>query len=155
MRKEDFLTKYNPTISKYWLLVLAGVMWSGIGLLLSGFALSWWTAAPSWTLLLLAILGFGSSWGVYRFGFSKIARKNIARILRYEEKACLFSFQAWSGYLIIAIMMTGGIVLKASPIPKPWLAVVYAAVGGGLFLSSFLYYARFAQEPRMKIPSSS
>lgn len=148
MFNEEFLNRFNPSISKYWLLVLAGVMWSGVGILLTVYAVSWWMADLSWSSFFLAVLGFGVSWFVYRQGFSKIARKNMGRILRYEDKACLFSFQAWSGYLIIAVMMTGGILLKASAIPKPWLGVLYAAIGGGLFLSSFLYYQRFTQASR-------
>lgn len=150
MQVENLLTKFNPAVSKYWLLALAGVLWSGVGILLSGYALSWLAPEPSWGSLLLGIAGFGISILVYVWGFSKIARKNIRRILLYTEKACLFSFQAWSGYAIIAIMMTGGILLKASPIPKPLLAVLYSAIGGGLFFSSFLYYGRFAQALRQK-----
>jgi hypothetical protein len=125
MLEENFLTKFNPAVSKNWLLVLAGIMWSGVGILLCGYAVTWLAG-------------------------SKIAQKNIDRILLYANKACLFSFQSWSGYIIIAVMMTGGILLKSSPIPKPYLAIMYTAIGGGLFLSSFRYYARFTLVSRKK-----
>lgn len=150
MLEENFLTKYNPAVSKYWLLMLAGLMWSGVGILLWGYAVTWLAAAPSLGSLLLGIAGLAIAWVVYKVGFSKIAQKNINRILRYADKACVFSFQAWSGYIIISVMMTGGILLKSSSIPKPYLASVYTAIGGGLFFSSFLYYARFAPAAREK-----
>ena len=41
-------------------------------------------------------------------------------------------------------MMTGGMLLRHSTLPKPWLAVVYAAIGGALLLASRQYYARLA-----------
>ncbi len=39
-------------------------------------------------------------------------------------------------------MITGGVLLRHSAIPKPYLAILYAAIGGGLFLSSFVYYGQ-------------
>jgi hypothetical protein len=150
MLEENFLTKFNPAVSKNWLLVLAGIMWSGVGILLCGYAVTWLAGSPSVGSLLLGITDLAISWAVYRYGFSKIAQKNIDRILLYANKACLFSFQSWSGYIIIAVMMTGGILLKSSPIPKPYLAIMYTAIGGGLFLSSFRYYARFTLVSRKK-----
>jgi len=52
---------------------------------------------------------------------------------------------AWKSYAIVAVMITGGVLLRHSAIPKPYLAIVYAAMGGGLFLSSFVYYGKLRQ----------
>jgi hypothetical protein len=44
-------------------------------------------------------------------------------------------------------MISLGIFLREySPIPKPVLAILYLAIGGGLFLSSFLYYKHLANQ---------
>jgi hypothetical protein len=42
--------------------------------------------------------------------------------------------------LIIAVMISLGLFLRHSSLPKQYLAVIYLAVGGALFLSSFYYY---------------
>ncbi len=147
---KDFLTKFDPAVSKYWLLILAGIMWSGVGILLCSYAVTWLIVVPSFASLSLGIVGLAIAWVVYRNGFSKIAQKNINRIFQSADKVCLFSFQSWSGYVIIAVMMAVGILLKSSLLPKPYLAVLYTAIGGGLFFSSFLYYARFALTSRGK-----
>ena len=143
MKIKPNLSKLNPAVPKHWLILIAGIMWSGVGILLGSYAVTWLLGDPGVTSLLLGIAGIGISLLIYRFGFSRVARKNMDRIDRYPVSACFFSFQAWTGYVIIAVMMTGGILLKRSPIPKPYLAVLYTAIGGGLFFSSFLYYTQF------------
>jgi hypothetical protein len=139
------LMKLNPVLPKNWLLVLAGVMWSGVGIMLLSYAFNWLTHPISTITIMLGALGLIISIAANRFEFSKLAHKNIERILSFTDKVCLFAFQSWKGYLIIAVMITGGILLRSSAIPKPYLAVVYAAIGGALFQASINYYLRFFQ----------
>ncbi len=139
----NWLKLINPAVAKHWLLLLAGIMWTGVGILLSTFAITWLVRGLSITSILLGILGFGISIIANRFQFSRLAVKNIHRILSLDEKTCVFSFQPWSGYLIIAVMMTTGILLRNSSIPKLYLLVIYAAIGGALLQASINYYRYF------------
>ena len=148
MNYENMLEKLNPTLPKVWLLALAGVMWTGVGVMLLTYSIAWLTNPISAITILLGLLGVIISIAANRFQFSKLARKNIERILSGKDKVCLFAFQAWKGYLIIAVMVTGGILLRSSAIPKPYLAVVYAAIGGALLQASVNYYLRFFQVVR-------
>jgi hypothetical protein len=77
---------------------------------------------------------------VYRWGFSRIARKNIRRIAQQPERVCAFAFQAWHSYLLIILMALLGFVLRQSHLSRLILATIYLTVGTGLFLSSTLYY---------------
>ena len=140
---EKILLKFNPAVPKEWLLVLAGAMWSAVGIMLFRYALIWLTSPVTAITVLFGILGVVISIWANQVQFSKLARKNIDRILSLNKKACIFSFQAWKGYLIITVMITGGILLRHSILPKPYLAVVYAAIGGALFQASINYYFRF------------
>jgi hypothetical protein len=133
--------KLKPAVSRYWLITLAGLLWSAVGLMLCRLAYLWLTAVPWGGALFLGISGIVLALIVHRFGFSRIAVKNIDRIRQFSEKGCLFAFQAWKSYLIIVIMVALGLLLRHSPLPKQYLAVVYLAVGGALFLASFHYYA--------------
>ena len=78
----------------------------------------------------------------YFLSFSKLAGKNVGRIEQIRgNKTGLFAFQAWKSYLVIVFMIALGVILRHyTPIPKPFLAIVYMGVGGGLFLSSLRYY---------------
>ncbi len=136
-----YLNQFNPSVSRNWLLGLAGLMWTGVGVMLCGYAYTWLTSPAESGSLILGGLGLVISVFAYRLKFGELAQKNLDRIVGRPEKACLFSFLAWKGYAIIAVMVSGGILLRNSAIPKPYLAVAYAAIGGALFLASLIYYS--------------
>jgi hypothetical protein len=134
------LKKLNPAVSKYWLIALAGLMWSTVGIMLCRLSYIW-LSSVSWSLgLPLGSIGIISALAAYGYGFSKIALKNIHRICLLSDKSCIFAFQAWKSYLIIIFMIMLGMLLRSLPIPRHFLAVIYAAIGGGLFVSSFHFY---------------
>ncbi len=83
---------------------------------------------------------------VHHFGFLKIADKNLERILPATEKKCIFSFMPWKSYLIIPVMITLGIILRHSSMPKQYLAVLYICIGLALVLSSVRYIRYFLKE---------
>lgn len=134
------LGRFMPRVDHRWLYGLAGVMWSGVGIFLITLAVGWWLPVPRWPLLPLVIGGIVLAVAIWRFGFSRLAGKNIARIAALPGRPCLFAFQKWSSFLIIPLMIGLGIVLRHSALPKPYLAVLYTGIGGGLFLSSLSYY---------------
>lgn len=132
--------RLKPALPRPWLLALAGLMWTAVGVMLSRYAFVWLAHPPSWTNVALGLVGIAAAVPIYRLGFRQLARKNIERIRQLNDRACLFAFLAWKSYAIVAVMITGGILLRHSAIPKPYLAILYAAIGGGLFLSSFVYH---------------
>lgn len=147
------LERYKPGVSRHWLLALAGICWSAVGVVLCRMAYVWLRAVPSATAVAIACGGLIGAMIVYRFGFSKIAVKNITRVCQLPGKTCVFAFQAWKSYLIIVVMVALGISLRHSPIPKYLLAPVYITIGGALFLSSLSYYTgcwRISRHPSGK-----
>jgi len=136
------LEKFKPAVSKYLLMALAGLMWGVVGIMLCRMAFIWLRAVPVRWALSLGSLGLISALAAYRFGFSKIALKNIFRLCLLPDKTCIFAFQAWKSYLIIIFMVTLGLTLRHSPFPKHFLAVIYETIGGALLFSSFHFYGR-------------
>ena len=53
------------------------------------------------------------------------------------------SGQVWRSYLIVIVMIAMGIDLRHSPLPKPYLAVLYGGIGMALVLSSVRYLRHF------------
>ncbi len=141
---KTLLNKLKPAVGKGWLYGTAGLMWSAVGMYLTILAYGWlkplaWTSA-----LPFAIGGVVLAFAIYTFGFSKLAKKNIDRIHGMaQEKNCLFAFQQWHSYPLVAFMIMLGITLRThAPISKPYLAVLYIGIGGGLFFSSLYYYKK-------------
>lgn len=139
----DLLYKLKPAAKKMWLQLLAGLMWSGVGLMLVRIAWRWLIEVELTTEVLLLIAGLALAAAIYFWGFSKLAGKNIRRIQAIpNQKPCLFAFQAWTSYPLVAVMIAMGIYLRMySSFPHPLLAIAYLGLGGGLFGSSLHYYA--------------
>lgn len=137
--------KYKPGINKKYLLIISGLMWTGVGIFLSSLTYRWLLNYDNKIIyyglgILLAIL-------IYRFGFGLIANQNINRVIKMEKiKVCAFAFQPWYSYGIVIFMMSLGMFMRNSFIPKNYLAVLYLGIGGGLFLSSLKYYNSFIKD---------
>lgn len=57
------------------------------------------------------------------------------------EKCCLFAFQKWQGYLLVAVMMSLGMFIRQSQLLHPLLlAAMYTGIGSALLGTSILYY---------------
>ena len=137
-------SKWTPATKKIWLYLTAGIMWSGVGILLTVFAVTWFGLLHSWTVLLFISAGLLLAAAIYFFGFSKLASNNVRRIIAIpKDRVCLFAFQKWTSYPLVLVMVAMGIYLRRySPIPKPDLAILYLGLGASLFASSLQYYSQ-------------
>ena len=140
----DQKKNWTPATKKIWLHFTAGIMWSVVGVMLIVFAATWLGLVHSWTVLPLILAGLLLAAGIYFFGFSKLASRNVQRIIDLpKERVCLFAFQKWTSYPLVVVMIAMGIYLRLySPIPKPYLAILYIGLGASLFVSSFQYFTQ-------------
>jgi len=146
------IKKLKPAVSKYWLFIIAGVMWSAVGMMLIWRAFGWFSMMQGRSVIAMGLLGVVLAVAIYRFMFSKIAQRNLKRLCLMSEKVCLFAFQSWQGYLIVVVMISLGIGLRNSPFPRPWLAAMYTGIGGGLFIASLHFYERVWQVVHLQQP---
>lgn len=133
-------------------MLLAGLMWSGVGIMLICFAFTWLDKYKGTNVLLYYAAGFLAALPIHHFGFLKIADKNLNRLVPLTEKKCIFSFMTWRSYFIVLFMVSLGITLRHSSIPKQYLSVIYNGIGLALFLSSIRYYRFFFKLVNTKIP---
>jgi hypothetical protein len=132
-------------VDRCWLFAIAGVIWTGVGVLLLAYTASWLAPLPLWLTGVLAAAGLAVAALFVRFVFGGIVRKNIARIEQGPSRASAFAFQGWRSYLVTAFMVGLGITLRHSSLPKPELAVVYEGIGVALLLTSLLYHRRLVR----------
>jgi hypothetical protein len=136
----DTLSRLKPALPRSVLLFLSGLMWSLVGLMLCRLALRWYFSAGFQDQLALLLTGVLFALAIHQFGFSILARRNILRIQKLEEKPCMFAFMSWWNYPLVLFMIGLGLALRHSPIPKIHLGILYIGIGGGLLLSSLKYY---------------
>jgi len=139
----DKLKKFDPAVDKRFLVALSGIMWSGVGIMLCNLAVKWLSRIPVQKSAWFGSAGIMLALMAHHFGFLKLVDRNIGRILSKKGKVCIFGFQPWKSYLMIAIMIGMGTALRHSSFPKPYLAIIYIAMGGAMLLSSIRYFRTF------------
>jgi hypothetical protein len=132
----------KPAIPRRFLLLLASGFWALAGGILVIRAFFWLEEQGTEMMVFTESASIAIAAAAYLLWFSKLVLRNIARIHKLPEWACAFAFTAWHGYLMIGIMMTLGILLRDSSLPRIYLAVPYAIMGAILLVGS----ARFMKE---------
>lgn len=144
MQIPEIIRVLTPKASRRVLLFTAALMWTFAGsmLLYRGFSMS----SPAATRLFFCLIAGGL---FYFLLFSKISMKHVTRILNLKsDYPCIFSFFSIKSYLMMIVMITGGIMLRRSAIiAQENLSLGYIIMGIPLLLSaSRFYYSGFNYE---------
>jgi len=118
-------------------------MWTVAGSILCTRAIIWLDVFPAGVAATMESVSAGLAVGAYLLLFARLVRRNIDRIAGLPERACLFAFTPWRGYLMIGLMVGVGVTLRSSTIPRVYLSIPYAAMGGTLLIGSVMFFRRF------------
>lgn len=135
-------------VPRHWLFAIAGALWTGVGLLLCVRAIDWLLPLSTVVEVSTELAGVIVAGFAYPAAFAKVVRKGIARINGLSNPVSLFAFTAWKGYLMIGGMISLGILLRGSAIPKYYLSVPYTAMGLSLLAGSVQYFRQFLSSTR-------
>lgn len=139
------------------LLVIAGLFWLFAGVNVAGIGVrsffSVEVGAWPWMLAVMAVV-----FVAFGLMFRKVSRKHAARIMAHPRDRVSFirTFDA-KGYLIIAIMMGGGIALRAfNLVPLEFIGSFYPGLGTALALTGVtLIAARRGRGPALSPSKAS
>jgi hypothetical protein len=143
----------KPGIPKRHLLFIAGIVWLFAGGMLSyrGFSAHISSTQLDFIEVVICII-LGIIF--YVFMFSKISLKHIKRIVNIKMvNPCIFSFFNLRSYLLMGIMISGGISLRVfHVIDIKYISLFYIVMSTPLLISSFrffrtyIYYNKFVKE---------
>jgi hypothetical protein len=135
--------KLKPSVTKHNLLFIAGLAWTAAGGILAGRGISYilqHSQFPGWRVAGGLVIGMI----FYVLLFAKISRQHIKRIRGLNiPYPCAFSFFNLRGYAMMAVMISGGIMLRRfDVISKDWLYNFYVTMGVPLLISAarFFYF---------------
>ena len=131
-------------VKRNTLLLLACLVWSAAGFNIIRIGLMAYPAYLTAVNYLLSVLVFAVfQW----FIFGKLVKKHTARITSYlEERHFFLKFFDGKAFVIMAVMMTGGIGLLVSGLaPERFIAVFYTGLGGALLLAGLLFGRNFGR----------
>ena len=137
--------------SKYLLLIAAAV-WLIAGSQVARMGIEAIAAGNGNPWLLL--IGIPATFVVFHMMFSKLVGKHAARIRSYgEEKMHVLKFFDVRGYLIMAVMMGGGIGLRmAGLVPEWFVAFFYTGLGAALAVAGISFVLRYFKSSEPSCP---
>ena len=132
-------------VKKRYLLLIASLVWLFAGIKVLNLGLEAYKTNFSALNVLLSIAVFIAFWFMV---FNRFVNKHTARIKAYqEEKRYFWNFFDLKSFIIMAIMMTGGILIrKYQLLDMNFIAFFYTGLGGALSLAEakfMLNYIKF------------
>ena len=98
--------------------------------------------APWWMVALLAAGALAVFTLFHSRVFQPLVAKHVARIRAYAEPQGIHRFFDAKGYLIMAVMMGGGIALRSFGLVPPWfIAFFYTGLGVALAFAGITFLA--------------
>ena len=131
-------------VKRHTLLLLACLVWSAAGFNILRIGIITYPAYRGALNYALSVLVFA----VFQLLiFGRLVKKHTARITAYTEERLFFlKFFDAKAFAIMAVMMTGGIGLRASRLaPDRFIAVFYTGLGASLLLAGLLFGMNFGK----------
>lgn len=136
-----------PRIDKKYLPLLAGIVWSiaGTAVLSIGLPALLENLDPLWLSFPVTAVVF---FLFFKFVFFRLFRKHTARIEAFpQKKICAFAFFDIKGYIIMACMITFGILLRSSNLlPHSVLGMLYTGIGGAMIGAAVNFIIHFVKK---------
>lgn len=136
-------------VSKRTLLIVAGIVWmiAGFNVVRLGI-ISYSLIDIRWFLPILSVITFV----FFGMMFYKMTKKHGRRIMSYEAYRPIWNFFDIKAYIIMTVMMGGGIGLRnAGVFPDIFVAFFYTGLGFALFLAGVCFIIMFFKEhPKSK-----
>jgi small-conductance mechanosensitive channel len=136
-----------PQIPKNQLMLIAGLVWCAAGamVVMIGLPLEFQLAPEHLVLLPLAGVVFVA---FYFLVFSQLVRKHTGRIrAQPEDRLPVWQFFNASSWVVMAVMMGGGMALRFSHLMPDWMiAFFYSGLGVALFLCGVRFLGVFARK---------
>jgi hypothetical protein len=140
-------------IPKNRLMLIAGIVWCIAGTMVSlvGIPLLWEFGAVQDLLYPLAVIVFLV---FYFLIFSRLVVKHTKRIqARPEARLPFWNFFDTSSYIVMGIMMTGGMWLRLSRVVPNWMiAFFYSGLGIALFFCGVRFLGVFYRKDVLLAP---
>ncbi len=135
-------------VKKRTLLLIAGIVWFIAGFNVARLGIiSYGLIDIKWYYYVLSVVVFG----LFGTMFFMMSRKHTKRIKSYDEYKPFWNFFDIKAYIIMVIMMSGGIGLRVAGVfPDVFVAFFYTGLGlaltlaGVLFIYNFITYKKIA-----------
>jgi len=142
----EFLEKIKPGVRRRTLLLIAGCAWSIAGGILISRSLVF-LINVNHNLFIEILIGIILGVFFYILLFARISKKHITRITLIKiDNPCFFSFFNFRSYLLMAIMISGGISLRLSGwVNQEIIYTFFLCMGIPLLVSAWRFFYSYTK----------
>ena len=138
------LERWKPRAAGRTQLLLAGALWTVVGVLLLGFGARWTLEAFGLRSALTAgVLAVVAGLLKGRFVLDRAAARITDRIAARGDGRCAGGFLSWRSWLLVALMAGAGRLLRSGLLSHAIVGPLYMAIGTGLLFSSRTAWKRW------------
>lgn len=140
------------------LLLIAGIVWAVAGFNILNLGVRAFLEESGIPVVLALLIAAVVVFAVFhRFVFSGLVAKHADRIKRIgDARSYFWRFFDVKGFVMMAAMMTMGIMLRSSGIAPEWfVAFFYTGLGSALFLSGVSFLGRYVKDRPLCCPFSA
>ncbi len=126
-------------VNRQFLVFMAGVVWILAGVNILRIGIMTWINISSFQLFRVceAIVVFLL---FFNFVFKKLFYKHTKRIEQKKDKSCPFAFFDMKGWIVMAVMITVGILVrKFQLLPNTFISVFYVGLSSALIITGVLF----------------
>lgn len=127
------LQAIKPGVNRRVHLFAAALLWTVIGTILVIRGWGWINPAENGWFIAAGLLA-GTLKSV--FILDRTARRTVERITKMRDGTCLGAVYSWKTWILVAVMVTGGVLLRTFFEPGRYTGTLYVAIGWALLLSS-------------------
>ena len=122
---------------------IAGIIWLIAGFNVCRIGVVSWLDLDATTLVM--VIGSIVTMILFSMMFVKMLFKNVQRIRKIEvEKRKVWDIMPMKSYVIMAFMITFGVLLRNCPvIPRAFIASFYVGLGSALMMAGIIYISAF------------
>ncbi len=132
MQKQS-LKNIKPGVNRRVHLFAAALLWTVVGAVLIVRGVRWISPAEIvWFIPVALAIGTMKSVLV----LDKSARRGVERVVKMLDGTCLGAVYSWQTWILVAMMITSGILLRTLFEPGTYIGTLYCAIGWALLLSS-------------------
>jgi hypothetical protein len=134
----DLSSRFTPAVSHRLHLLLAAATWTVVGLALLTVGACWSLQSETGLHPILFAAAVAAGLVKAAFVLRRAASRVITRIRSRGDHRCIGGFFSWRTWILVAIMITAGAVLRHSPLSHWLIGLVYVAIGTALVAASWL-----------------
>ncbi|WP_457577570.1 hypothetical protein [Desulfomarina sp.] len=135
--KKTLLLRFKPGVARRTHLLLAAMLWSGVGTLLLTKGFFRLARVSDYQAVIVVVSLVAGTLKGYLV-LDRSARRTLKRISGFHDNTCFGAVYSIKTWMLVGGMIAMGIGLRRSSLPSELLSFIYLTIGWGLLFSSRL-----------------